>query len=69
MSIHSVYIVSKSGGMIFNYDHNFPKVENEKTFNYPMDLVLELRNKKLVVIFGQRDGICGKSLTLHVVLG
>jgi len=58
MAIHSVYIVSKSGGMIFNYDHNFPKVESEKTFNFPMDLKLELRNKKLVVVFGQRDGIC-----------
>jgi len=58
MAIHSVYIISKSGGMIFNYDHNFPKVETERSFTYPVDVKLELRNKKLVVVFGQRDGIC-----------
>lgn len=62
MAIHSVYVVSKSGGMIFNYDHNFPKVETEKSFTYPLELKLELRNKKLVVVFGQKEGICSKFL-------
>jgi len=65
MALHSVYIVSKSGGMIFNYDHNFPKVENEKLFQYPLDLQLEIRNKRIVVVFGGNrvDGIApGQSL-------
>lgn len=60
MVINGVYIVSKSGGLIFSHDHNVPKVENEKTFAYPLDIKLVFENKKVVVAFGQRDGINGK---------
>lgn len=59
MVIYGVYIVSKSGGLIFNYDHNIPRVETEKTFGYPLDIKLQYENKKVVVAFGQRDGING----------
>ncbi|KAI4503631.1 hypothetical protein M0802_001034 [Mischocyttarus mexicanus] len=57
MVIYGVYIVSKSGGLIFNHDHNIPKVENERIFNYPLDIKLNYENKKIVVSFGQKDGI------------
>lgn len=57
MVIYGVYIVSKSGGLIFNHDHNVPKVEIEKVFNYPIDLTLEYDAKKVSVVFGQKDGI------------
>ncbi|KAK0089429.1 hypothetical protein PV325_007382 [Microctonus aethiopoides] len=57
MVIYGVYIVSKSGGLIFNHDHNVPKVENERSFSYPLDIKLTYENKKVVVVFGQRDGI------------
>ncbi|XP_014488381.1 PREDICTED: trafficking protein particle complex subunit 4 [Dinoponera quadriceps] len=57
MVIYSVYIVSKSGGLIFNHDHNVPKIEIEKSFNYPLDIKLNYENKKVIVAFGQRDGI------------
>lgn len=57
MVIYGVYIVSKSGGLIFNLDHNVPKIETEQTFSYPLDLKLVVENKKIVVSFGQRDGI------------
>lgn len=57
MVIYGVYIVSKSGGLIFNHDHNAPKIENERTFNYPLDIKLNYENKKVVVSFGQKDGI------------
>ncbi|XP_012150627.1 trafficking protein particle complex subunit 4-like protein Trs23 [Megachile rotundata] len=57
MVIYGVYIVSKSGGLIFNHDHNVPRIENEKTFNYPLDVKLGYENKKMVVSFGQKDGI------------
>lgn len=60
MVIYGVYIVSKSGGLIFNYDHNIPRVEAEKTFGFPLDIKLQYENKKVVVVFGQRDGINGK---------
>ncbi|XP_075225578.1 trafficking protein particle complex subunit 4-like protein Trs23 isoform X2 [Lycorma delicatula] len=64
MVIYGVYIVSKSGGLIFNHDHNVPKIENEQTFNYPLDVKLIYENKKIVVSFGQRDGI----MVGHVLL-
>ncbi|XP_015117331.1 trafficking protein particle complex subunit 4 [Diachasma alloeum] len=57
MVIYGVYIVSKSGGLIFNHDHNVPKIEHERVFNYPLDIKLIYENKKVVVAFGQRDGI------------
>ncbi|KAI5710568.1 trafficking protein particle complex subunit 4 [Diaphorina citri] len=57
MVIYGVYIVSKSGGLIFNYDHNVPKIENAVTFQFPLNIKLTPENKKIVVSFGQRDGI------------
>lgn len=57
MVIYGVYIVSKSGGLIFNHDHNVPRIENERTFNFPLDIKLSYENKKVVVSFGQKDGI------------
>lgn len=64
--IYGVYIVSKSGGLIFNHDHNIPKIEVEKSFNFPLDIKLSYENKKVVVVFGQRDGINGKDT--HVLI-
>lgn len=61
MVIFGVYIVSKSGGLIFNLDHNVPKVETERVFNYPIDLQLGYEPKKVSVLFGQKDGINGES--------
>lgn len=70
MVIYGVYIVSKSGGLIFNHDHNLPKTETEKSFNFPLDIVLEY-GQKVVVNFGQKDGIngtfCGCSLMLNFI--
>ncbi|XP_012061605.1 PREDICTED: trafficking protein particle complex subunit 4 [Atta cephalotes] len=57
MVIYGVYIVSKSGGLIFNHDHNVPKIEVEKSFNFPLNIKLNYENKKVVVAFGQKDGI------------
>lgn len=59
--IYSVYIVSKSGGLIYNYDceQNFVSSEVEKTFSYPLDIKLDYYNQRLTVSFGQRDGIKG----------
>lgn len=59
--IFGVYIVSKSGGLIFNLDHSVPKIETEKEFNYPIrDIMLDYSDKKVSVAFGQKDGINGK---------
>lgn len=59
MVVYSVYVISKSGGLIYNYDHNLTSPEVEKTFSYPLDLKLDYINQRIVVTFGQRDGIRG----------
>lgn len=60
MAIFSVYILNRAGGLIYHYDHFTPKSEIEKTFSYPLDITLR-EDDKLVVIFGERDGIKGKN--------
>lgn len=62
MVIYGVYIVSKSGGLIFNHDQTVPRVETERVFNFPIDLKLEFEPKKISVVFGQKDGINGNYL-------
>uniref|UniRef100_A0A8P4GST3 Trafficking protein particle complex subunit n=1 Tax=Dicentrarchus labrax TaxID=13489 RepID=A0A8P4GST3_DICLA len=59
MVIFSVYVVNKAGGLIYQYDNYVPRAEAEKTFSYPLDLVLKHHDEKVVVSFGQRDGIRG----------
>uniref|UniRef100_A0A0P4Y645 Trafficking protein particle complex subunit n=1 Tax=Daphnia magna TaxID=35525 RepID=A0A0P4Y645_9CRUS len=57
MAIYSIFILSKSGGLIYQYDHTSIKIEVEKTFTYPLDIQLVEQNKRIVVAFGQKDGI------------
>uniref|UniRef100_A0A8C6U9P5 Trafficking protein particle complex subunit n=1 Tax=Neogobius melanostomus TaxID=47308 RepID=A0A8C6U9P5_9GOBI len=59
MVIFSVYVVNKAGGLIYQYDNYVPRAEVEKTFSYPLDLVLKHHDEKVIVSFGQRDGIKG----------
>lgn len=64
MAIFSVYVVNKAGGLIYQYDNYVPRTEVEKTFSYPLDLVLKHHDEKVIVSFGQRDGIKGNILNL-----
>lgn len=57
MGIYNIFIVSKSGGLIYHYDHNVPLCETEKTFSFPLDIKLEMEHKRVAVVFGERDGI------------
>uniref|UniRef100_A0A8C9VF24 Trafficking protein particle complex subunit n=1 Tax=Scleropages formosus TaxID=113540 RepID=A0A8C9VF24_SCLFO len=59
MAIFSVYVVNKAGGLIYQYDNYVPRAEVEKTFSFPLDLVLKVHDEKVIVSFGQRDGIRG----------
>jgi hypothetical protein len=59
MVVYSVFIVSKSGGLIFSHEHNSPKVESERLFTYPLPFVLEERNKRVYVAFGEQDDVKG----------
>lgn len=72
MAIFSVYVVNKAGGLIYQYDNYVPRTEVEKTFSFPLDLVLKIHDEKVVVSFGQRDGIRGACLCVckpsHVLM-
>ncbi|XP_017484063.1 PREDICTED: trafficking protein particle complex subunit 4 [Rhagoletis zephyria] len=57
MIIYGVYIVSKSGGLIYNLDSNVPRIEQERSFTYPLDLILDYDPKKVSVVFNRKDGI------------
>lgn len=61
MAIFSVYVVNKAGGLIYQLDHYAPRADTEKTFSFPLDLVLRLHDERVVVAFGQRDGIRGEA--------
>lgn len=63
MAIFGVYVINRAGSLIYQYDHNMPKVEVEKTFSFPLDLTLKIYDGKVVVAFGQRDGVKGENPT------
>ncbi|PVD36660.1 hypothetical protein C0Q70_03646, partial [Pomacea canaliculata] len=57
MAIFSIYVINKAGGLIYQHDHNAARPEVEKTFSYPLELQLKVFDDKIVVAFGERDGI------------
>lgn len=60
MTIYSVYIINKAGSLIYHFDSpNTSRPAVEKTFSYPLELVLKVFDEKVVVAFGERDGIKG----------
>lgn len=68
MGIYSVFIINKAGGLIFQYDHYSQRPEIEKTFSFPIELVLKQHDEKLVVAFGERDGIKGDNCMFCTML-
>lgn len=66
MGVISIYVLSKSGGLIYHYDHLNVKSEIEKTFIYPLELKLAELNRKLTVAFGQKDGVSVGQILLSV---
>jgi len=60
MAIFGIYIINRAGGLVYQYDHNMPRVEVEKTYGFPLDLTLKTYDGKIVVSFGQKDGVKGK---------
>ena len=67
MAVLSVYIINKAGGLIYQYDHNCSRPEVEKTFGFPLEVVLKVHDDKVVVAFGERDTIKGVFSTLFYV--
>ncbi|KAL8173439.1 UNVERIFIED_CONTAM: Trafficking protein particle complex subunit 4 [Gekko kuhli] len=57
MAIFSVFVVNKAGGLVYQLDHYAPRTESEKTFGFPLELVLRPHDERVLVAFGQRDGV------------
>ena len=55
--VYSIYVINKAGSLIYQYNNYETKSEVEKTFGYPLSVVLRDVDEKLVVAFGERDGI------------
>jgi len=57
VGIFNIFIVSKSGGLIYHYDHKCASDRNRKNIWLPLDIKLGLEHKRVAVVFGERDGI------------
>jgi len=55
--IYSVYIINKAGGLIYQREHAVNDTEIERVFKYPLCLTLKEIDEKLMVAFGEKDGV------------
>ncbi|KAI6173190.1 Trafficking protein particle complex subunit [Aphelenchoides besseyi] len=58
-SIYHVLIINRAGSLIFDWENRREDGAGrvERTFAYPLGMVLELIDQKPTVMFGERDGI------------
>lgn len=58
-SIYHVLIINRAGSLIFDWesrrDENASRIE--RTFTYPLGMIIEPIDQKPTVVFGERDGI------------
>ncbi|KAF8381426.1 trpp-4, partial [Pristionchus pacificus] len=57
MSIHQVLIINRAGSLIYDYEIKGEQREVERTFEYPLSVVLEEIDQKATVVFGEKDAI------------
>lgn len=65
MTIYSLFITNKAGSLIYYYEYTGPgsRLEYEKTFSYPLEIVLKVQDERVVIAFGERDGMkCGHAI-------
>ncbi|XP_063714693.1 trafficking protein particle complex subunit 4-like [Symsagittifera roscoffensis] len=57
--IYRVAVINQEGQLIKSFEKNLDYPEIEKTFSYPLDIQLKLsdKGKRVVVEFGERDGV------------
>ena len=56
-AVYSIYVINKAGSLIYQYNNYESKPDVEKTFGFPLSVVLRDVDEKLVVSFGERDGV------------
>ncbi|VDN40419.1 unnamed protein product [Gongylonema pulchrum] len=57
MLVQHVFIINRAGSLIYDWDSKDDCATVEKTFSYPLDIVLDIVDQKVTVVFGERDGI------------
>lgn len=57
MSIYRIFIINRGGSLIYDWEGKSDAICVEKTFSYPVDIVLEVIDQRVTVVFGERDGI------------
>ncbi|KAI6229682.1 Trafficking protein particle complex subunit [Aphelenchoides fujianensis] len=58
-SIYHVLIINRAGSLIFDWENRREEGVGrvERTFTYPLGMVIEIIDQKPTVVFGERDGI------------
>ena len=55
--LYSVYIINKAGGLVYQRDHSTSETEISRQCNFPFGFILKEIDDKLVVAFGEKNGI------------
>lgn len=67
MSVYHILVINRAGSLIFDWENKSDDVARiEKTFNYPLDVILEVVDQKPTVVFGELDGIRIKYVVVSV---
>ncbi|KRX89765.1 Trafficking protein particle complex subunit 4 [Trichinella pseudospiralis] len=57
MAIFYIFIINRAGSLIFDCDYCPRGVDIEISFNYPIDIKLQLIDSRPTVAFGERNGV------------
>lgn len=57
MSIYHIFVINRAGSLLYDYENREGEKKLDKTFSWPMGVVLELIDQRPTVVFGECDGI------------
>ena len=57
MPIYTVFIINNAGSLMYWADFNIPRSEVEKTFSYPLRFKFKILHERVVIDYGQQDGV------------
>lgn len=69
MSIYQVFIINRAGSLIYDWeDSKEGNVGIEKTFSYPLDIIFDIVDQKISVVFGERDSIAIRFVFFSLII-
>jgi hypothetical protein len=67
MSVYHILIINRAGSLIFDWENKQDETTRvEKTYSYPLNVILEVVDQKPTVVFGENDGIRIKYVVVAV---